>query len=94
MNHQRRTEGPSASKPKGALSLTGRSPLPPGLLVSPVFRGDPDAVAAAIRADPGISAADELVLFLPPAFGLKENVRVLTDMAATVGPALGWAPAG
>jgi hypothetical protein len=43
--------------------------------------------------DPGIAAADELVLFLPPAFGLEENVRVLADMAQTVGPALGWAPA-
>jgi hypothetical protein len=32
------------------------------------------------------------VLFLPPAFNLEENLRVLTDMAATVGPALGWAP--
>jgi hypothetical protein len=30
----------------------------------------------------------------PPAFGLEENVRLLTDMAATVGPALGWTPAG
>jgi hypothetical protein len=62
------------------------------MLVSPVFHGDPDAVTAAILADPGIAAADELVLFLPPAFGLEENVRLLTDMAATVGPALGWAP--
>jgi hypothetical protein len=63
------------------------------MLVSPVFTGDPDAVAAAVLADPGIAAADELVLFLPPAFSLKENVRLLTDMAQTVGPALGWTPA-
>jgi alkanesulfonate monooxygenase SsuD/methylene tetrahydromethanopterin reductase-like flavin-dependent oxidoreductase (luciferase family) len=89
---QRRTEGPSASKPEGALNLTGRSAAPPGMLVSPVFHGDPDAVAAALLADPGISAADELVLFLPPAFGRAENTRVLTDMANTVGPALGWEP--
>jgi hypothetical protein len=34
------------------------------------------------------------VLFLPPAFGLEENVRVLTGMAQTVGPSLGWVPAG
>ena len=92
-DYQRRTEGPSASKPKGALNLTTSSSALPGMLVSPVFRGDPNSVAAAILADPGIAAADELVLFLPPAFGLEENVRVLTDMAATVGPALGWAPA-
>jgi alkanesulfonate monooxygenase SsuD/methylene tetrahydromethanopterin reductase-like flavin-dependent oxidoreductase (luciferase family) len=91
---QRRTQGPSASKPAGALNLMTRSPEAAGMLVSPVFRGDPDAVTAAIAADPGIAAADELVLFLPPAFGLEENVRVLTDMAQTVGPALGWTPAG
>jgi alkanesulfonate monooxygenase SsuD/methylene tetrahydromethanopterin reductase-like flavin-dependent oxidoreductase (luciferase family) len=90
---QRQTEGPSASKPQGALNQTIRPSALPGLLVSPVFRGDPGAVAEAILADPGIAAADELVLFLPPAFGLAENVRVLTDMAKTVGPALGWTPA-
>jgi alkanesulfonate monooxygenase SsuD/methylene tetrahydromethanopterin reductase-like flavin-dependent oxidoreductase (luciferase family) len=90
---QRRTEGISASKPKGALNLTVGPSTLPGMLVSPVFQGDPDTVAAAILADPGIRSADELVLFLPPAFGLEENVRVLTDMAQTVGPALGWTPA-
>jgi alkanesulfonate monooxygenase SsuD/methylene tetrahydromethanopterin reductase-like flavin-dependent oxidoreductase (luciferase family) len=91
---QRRTEGPSASKPQGALNHKTRPADLGGILVSPVFRGDPDAVAAALLADPGIAAADELVLFLPPAFGLEENVRVLTDTAQTVGPALGWTPAG
>ena len=89
---QRQTEGPGASKPKGALNLTVRPSALSGMLVSPVFRGDPDAVTEAILADPGIAAADELVLFLPPAFGLEENVRVLTDTAETVGPALGWEP--
>jgi alkanesulfonate monooxygenase SsuD/methylene tetrahydromethanopterin reductase-like flavin-dependent oxidoreductase (luciferase family) len=90
---QRRTEGPSASKPTGALTLTTSPSALTGMLVSPVFHGDPDAITAAILADPGIAAADELVLFLPPAFGLAENVRLLTDMAATVGPALGWVAA-
>jgi alkanesulfonate monooxygenase SsuD/methylene tetrahydromethanopterin reductase-like flavin-dependent oxidoreductase (luciferase family) len=91
-DQERRTAGPSASRPRGALTLTS---LPAeGRLVSPVFHGDPDAVTAALLADPGIAAADELVLFLPPAFGLRENVQVLTDMAHTVGPALGWTPAG
>jgi alkanesulfonate monooxygenase SsuD/methylene tetrahydromethanopterin reductase-like flavin-dependent oxidoreductase (luciferase family) len=87
-DHQRRTEGPSASKPRGALTLT--APAREDVLVSPVFQGDPDTVAAALKADPGISAADELVLFLPPAFGLAENERVLADVARYVAPALGW----
>ncbi|BEP16206.1 hypothetical protein acdb102_45170 [Acidothermaceae bacterium B102] len=62
--------------------------------MSPVYHGDPDTVAEAVLADVGISAADELILFLPPAFGLADNVRLLTDLANTVAPALGWSPAG
>jgi alkanesulfonate monooxygenase SsuD/methylene tetrahydromethanopterin reductase-like flavin-dependent oxidoreductase (luciferase family) len=90
---ERRTQGPAASRPKGALQPTLSATLPPGMAMSPVYHGDPDAVAEAILADPGLSAADELVLFLPPAFDLAENVRLLTDLAHTVGPAVGWAPA-
>ena len=43
-------------------------------------------------ADPGLSATDELALFLPPAFGLAQNVRLLTDLTRTVAPALDWSP--
>jgi hypothetical protein len=34
-----------------------------------------------------------VVLFLPPGFGLTDNVRLLTDLAVTLAPALGWTPA-
>jgi alkanesulfonate monooxygenase SsuD/methylene tetrahydromethanopterin reductase-like flavin-dependent oxidoreductase (luciferase family) len=91
---ERRTQGPAASRPKGALEPTLPAKLPPGILMSPVYHGDPDTVAEAVLADPGLSAADELVLFLPPAYGLEENVRLLTDLAQTIAPALGWIPAG
>lgn len=43
--------------------------------------------------DPGRSIADELALFLPPAFTPAENVRLLDDPARTVAPALDWTPA-
>jgi alkanesulfonate monooxygenase SsuD/methylene tetrahydromethanopterin reductase-like flavin-dependent oxidoreductase (luciferase family) len=89
---ERRTQGPAASRPKGALQPALTAELPKGMLMSPVYHGDPDAVAEAVLADPGLSAADELVLFLPPAFGLGENVQLLTDLAQTVAPALGWTP--
>lgn len=62
-------------------------------MISPVFQGTPDAVIEAVLSDPGLAAADELVLFLPPAFGLSENIRLLTDLATTVAPSLGWKPA-
>jgi alkanesulfonate monooxygenase SsuD/methylene tetrahydromethanopterin reductase-like flavin-dependent oxidoreductase (luciferase family) len=67
--------------------------LSASILTSPLYHGDPDAVTDAVLADPGLSAADELVLLLPPAFGLEENVRLLTDLAQTIAPALGWTPA-
>ena len=60
--------------------------------ISPVHHGTPDEVATAVLADPGISAADELVLFLPPAFTGPDNARLLGDLAAHVAPALGWRP--
>lgn len=91
-DEERRTLGPSASRPKGALDPGGPDSLPPGLLISPVFHGDPDAVTEAVLGDPGLRAADELVLFLPPAFDLAENRRLLTDFATTVAPSLGWVP--
>jgi hypothetical protein len=52
----------------------------------------PDQFLAAVRADPGLTVADELVLFLPPAFDLDANLRLLADVAAYVGPGLGWEP--
>ncbi|MFD4668523.1 LLM class flavin-dependent oxidoreductase [Lentzea sp. NPDC058450] len=90
---QRRTEGMAASRPRGALTPVITADLPAGLRISPVLHGDPDDVARAVLADPGLAAADEVVLFLPPAFGLTDNVRLLTDLAA-VAPAWGWEPSG
>jgi hypothetical protein len=80
-------------RPKGALEPTLTAALPPGMLMSPVHHGSPDQVTASVLADPGLTAADEIVLFLPPAFGLAENVKVLADLAETVAPALNWSPA-
>lgn len=90
---QRRTEGMAASRPKGALVPVISADLPAGMRISPVFHGSPDDVASAVTADPGLAAADEVVVFLPPAFGLPDNVRLLTDLAVTLAPALGWTPA-
>ncbi|MGV1759704.1 LLM class flavin-dependent oxidoreductase [Rhizobium sp. A22-96] len=86
---ERRTQGIAASRPKGALAPASQ---PVGAQISPVFHGTPDEVLAAVFNDPGLAAADEIVLFLPPAFGLAENVRLLTDLAETVAPNLGWLP--
>ncbi len=90
---ERRTLGIAASRPKGALAPLTAGQLPSGRQISPVFQGTPDEVTEAVLADPGLAAADELVLFLPPAHGLQENIRVLRDLAETVAPHLGWSPA-
>jgi alkanesulfonate monooxygenase SsuD/methylene tetrahydromethanopterin reductase-like flavin-dependent oxidoreductase (luciferase family) len=86
---ERRTKGIAASRPKGALEQAAQ---PAGFQISPVFQGTPDQVLEAVFNDPGLAAADEIVLFLPPGFGLAENIRLLTDLADTVAPSLGWSP--
>jgi alkanesulfonate monooxygenase SsuD/methylene tetrahydromethanopterin reductase-like flavin-dependent oxidoreductase (luciferase family) len=91
-DEERRSHGPGASRPRGALDPTHLASLPPGFAMSPVYHGDPETVTKAVLADPGLTAADELVLFLPPAFELPDNVRLLTDLATHVAPALGWNP--
>lgn len=87
---ERRTHGIAASRPVGALNPSARTTRPEGSQISPVFHGTPDQVAEAVLTDPGLAAADEIVLFLPPAFGLAENIRLLNDFAQTVAPHLGW----
>lgn len=87
---ERRTQGIAASRPKGALQPNGKVNSPPGSQISPVFHGTPDDVLKALLGDPGIAAADELILFLPPAFSLEENRRLLADFRETIAPHLGW----
>lgn len=94
-DEERRTFGPAASRPQGALPPV--RPAAPGTTVkkhtlSPVFHGDPSAVVDALLADPSVPLSDELILFLPPAFGLRENLRLLEDVVETVAPQLGWQP--
>jgi alkanesulfonate monooxygenase SsuD/methylene tetrahydromethanopterin reductase-like flavin-dependent oxidoreductase (luciferase family) len=91
-DYERRTQGMAASRPRGALEPVIPAELPSGKAISPVFHGTPDEVTEAILADPGLTGADEIVLFLPPAFGLDANVRLITDLATTVAPSLGWSP--
>jgi alkanesulfonate monooxygenase SsuD/methylene tetrahydromethanopterin reductase-like flavin-dependent oxidoreductase (luciferase family) len=86
---ERRTQGIAASRPKGALPPPNQSA---DIRISPVFHGSPEQVIDAIFNDPGLAAADEIVLFLPPAFSLPQNLRLLKDLAETVAPVLGWTP--
>lgn len=91
-DYERRTVGIAASRPNGALEPSRTTNIPNGSQISPVFHGSPDQVIEALLADPGIAAADEVVLFLPPGFDLDQNVRILSDMVDTVAPIFDWAP--
>ncbi|CAJ61128.1 MULTISPECIES: LLM class flavin-dependent oxidoreductase [Frankia] len=88
---ERRTQGPAASRPAGALAPVAAPTA--RFTMSPVHHGDPAAVVDELLADPSVPLADELIAFLPPAFGLRENLRLLEDLAETVAPHLGWTPA-
>ena len=62
--------------------------------MSPALHGEPERVVEALLNDAAVRAADDLICFLPPAFGLEENRRLIADIAETVAPHLGWTPAG
>ncbi len=91
-DEERRTLGPGASRPQGAVdprALDGVGDARPRFSVSDAVHGDPSAVLDALLADVALAEADELILFLPPAFGLAENRRLLEDLAEHVIPHLG-----
>lgn len=90
-DEERRSQGPAASRPAGALAPAAAGTA--NFTMSQSIHGDPSAVAEELLADPAVAAADELIAFLPPAFGLPENLRLLRDIAEIVGPRLGWEPA-
>jgi alkanesulfonate monooxygenase SsuD/methylene tetrahydromethanopterin reductase-like flavin-dependent oxidoreductase (luciferase family) len=93
-DEQRRTQGPAASRPAGALEADNAKLFQrTQFTMSPALHGEPERVVEALLEDPAVQAADDLICFLPPAFGLAENVRLITDIVETVAPALGWRPA-
>ncbi|NQX29949.1 LLM class flavin-dependent oxidoreductase [Microbacteriaceae bacterium VKM Ac-2854] len=90
-DEERRTQGPAASRPAGALDPRV---LPAAKFsVSGAIHGDPEHVVEQLLADVAVAEADELIAFLPPAFGLAENLRLIEDIVTHVAPHLGWQPA-
>ncbi len=91
-DHERRTQGPGASRPPGALDArTVRRASP--FTVSNSIHGEPEAVAEALLSDPAVALADELIAFLPPAFDLEHNRRLIEEIAEMAAARLGWRPA-
>jgi alkanesulfonate monooxygenase SsuD/methylene tetrahydromethanopterin reductase-like flavin-dependent oxidoreductase (luciferase family) len=100
---ERRQFGPAASRPAGALDPTSLdSALSPAaaadthqqrFTMSPAIHGEPADVVEQLLGDPAVQAADDLIAFLPPSFDLEQNLRLISDIAETVAPHLGWLPA-
>ena len=68
-------------------------PPGPGLLAAPDVLGTSAEIAEKLYADPAFREVREVVFALPFTFDHADYVQILTDMATSLGPALGWQPA-
>jgi alkanesulfonate monooxygenase SsuD/methylene tetrahydromethanopterin reductase-like flavin-dependent oxidoreductase (luciferase family) len=91
-DHERRTQGPAASRPQGALAPTAALSTR-AFTVSNTIHGEPEAVAEALLSDPAVALADEVIAFLPPAFDLEHNRMLIEEIAEMAAGRLGWRPA-
>jgi alkanesulfonate monooxygenase SsuD/methylene tetrahydromethanopterin reductase-like flavin-dependent oxidoreductase (luciferase family) len=92
-DEERRKLGPAASRPQGALEAGPIGGPQQPITMSPALHGEPAHVVQQLLSDPAVQTADDLIAFLPPSFGLEQNRRLIADIAETVAPHLGWAPA-
>lgn len=65
---------------------------PRGMLFSPDYVGPSDELADQLFAHAGFQRADEITFALPFTFTPEDYTQIIGDMAARLGPALGWAP--
>jgi alkanesulfonate monooxygenase SsuD/methylene tetrahydromethanopterin reductase-like flavin-dependent oxidoreductase (luciferase family) len=70
-------------------------PQGPGrLLFSPDFVGTGAEIAERLHTHAGFQEVREVVFALPFSFEHDDYVQILTDIAGSLGPALGWRPSG
>ncbi|MCU1631675.1 MAG: flavin-dependent oxidoreductase, F420-dependent methylene-tetrahydromethanopterin reductase [Micrococcaceae bacterium] len=67
---------------------------PRGMLFAPDLVGTSDEIAEQLHAHAGFQEVDEVAFALPFSFDHEDYVQILTDIATTLGPALGWTPGG
>ncbi|MFF3336632.1 LLM class flavin-dependent oxidoreductase [Streptomyces sp. NPDC002888] len=66
---------------------------PARLLFAPDLVGTSEEIAEQLYAHAAFREIDEVAFALPFTFEHEDYVQILTDMAAKLGPALGWQPA-
>jgi alkanesulfonate monooxygenase SsuD/methylene tetrahydromethanopterin reductase-like flavin-dependent oxidoreductase (luciferase family) len=65
---------------------------PARMLFSPDIVGTSDQIAERLHAHAAFAEIDEVAFALPFTFDHADYVQILTDMATSLGPALGWQP--
>ena len=90
----------SGQREKYRQYVTGRLPRtrapqgPRGMLFAPDLIGTSDQIAEQLSSHAGFHEVDEVAFALPFSFDHEDYVQILTDIATTLGPALGWSPGG
>ncbi len=82
-----RTKSPQGLRPNVA-----GGPAPRGVLFSPDYVGTSDELADQLFDHAGFQRADEVAFALPFTFDEADYVQIITDLAETLGPRLGWTP--
>jgi hypothetical protein len=62
------------------------------ILIAPDLVGTSAEIVESLRAAPVLAEVTELQLELPYAFAQDEYEQILSDVAASIAPQLGWAP--
>lgn len=57
---------------------------------SPIFAGEPEAIAEALSRDPAVQQADTLLFVPPTELRASQKERLLETVAGSVAPLLGW----
>jgi hypothetical protein len=60
------------------------------MMFAPDLVGPSQQIAERLRAHAGFQAVDEVAFALPFTFAHDDYVQILTDMAESLGPLLGW----
>ncbi|MFZ7089253.1 LLM class flavin-dependent oxidoreductase [Curtobacterium sp. RRHDQ10] len=87
--HREFIESYAAGMDDDGRPLSGNPPF----RFSTVLSGSPETIADALRSDPAVQAADQLVVTLPANGDAAAHRRILSVVAGQIAPELGWSPA-
>ncbi|XVV07142.1 LLM class flavin-dependent oxidoreductase [Actinosynnema sp. CA-248983] len=74
------------------LPRTERPQDPGRVMFAPDVVGTTEQIVEQLHANPAFHEVDELAAALPFTFEHEDYVQILTDLATSLGPALGWTP--